>query len=488
MSEQIIENKIKEMIDAFREDYNVLTEDEKSCEQKISTLNAPCQIHVISAPSKKFHILIKTQFGDIPDKSVKHTILSATDYVSELEKIHETMSQFEEHDHVSDIIIPEEFGSSAFSSLVSFGQEIQSGKRDDIASGMYNFGGMALLGEQLAVWNLYGNLESIDFVDEGKKIVKGYKSDCVRRHEEQQKPQQITQYNPNTKTGFGTYFYPPILIGKLTPSMKERIEGKEMELLKENTILDEFDKLTLIINRGGLIGLQTDDKKNADRIISTITATLLLLGIPLHAHKISELATLSFDIKTQKVTQSQWSQSSLRTQFFSYGTTFDLFTPPSLLRYQITINDTNLLLTEAKRIWKQKSLFDLLKLILGSFTYLDTEEYAQSFILSWTIIEKHLYELWNQKLESSKISNSRIRDLNRWDTFRIAEILHLDRTISDDEYFEIRSLRELRNDLFHEGQGVTKKQAERCYDVAYEIAKKKAEITKTVSFQKILSI
>ena len=270
--------------------------------------------------------------------------------------------------------------------------------------------------------------------------------------------------------------------------MKERIEGKEMELLKENTILDEFDKLTLIINRGGLIGLQTDDKKNADRIISTITATLLLLGIPLHAHKISELATLSFDIKTQKVTQSQWSQSSLRTQFFSYGTTFDLFTPPSLLRYQITINDTNLLLTEAKRIWKQKSLFDLLKLILGSFTYLDTEEYAQSFILSWTIIEKHLYELWNQKLESSKISNSRIRDLNRWDTFRIAEILHLDRTISDDEYFEIRSLRELRNDLFHEGQGVTKKQAERCYDVAYEIAKKKAEITKTVSFQKILSI
>ncbi len=158
MSEQIIENKIKEMIDAFREDYNVLTEDEKSCEQKISTLNAPCQIHVISAPSKKFHILIKTQFGDIPDKSVKHTILSATDYVSELEKIHKTMSQFEESDHVSDIIIPEEFGSSAFSSLVNFGQEIQSGKRDDIASGMYNFGGMVLLGEQLAVWNLYGKL------------------------------------------------------------------------------------------------------------------------------------------------------------------------------------------------------------------------------------------------------------------------------------------------------------------------------------------
>ena len=47
------------MIDAFREEFEKLTDEEKKRKQRINSLDNPCQIHIVSAPEKKSHVLIK---------------------------------------------------------------------------------------------------------------------------------------------------------------------------------------------------------------------------------------------------------------------------------------------------------------------------------------------------------------------------------------------------------------------------------------------
>ncbi len=386
------------------------------------------------------------------------------------------------------MIIPQEFSSSIKRVLVNFGKDIRTGRDDKAYSSRNGVAGMSLLNDNVAIWNLYSTLESIDFQEQARKSVHGYKANYAQiQKQKTEQSEQIKEYEPNAIKGYGTYLYPPILIGELKPTIREQIEDKEFDLLNENVVIDEFDEKPLIMTREGLVGIQTKKSRNVDQIISTIAATALLMDVPLHAHKYSELATLSFDKKTQKISGSNWSESSLRTQMFSYTRRFE----PSrhtLVRLQISVKDMELILEEAKKIWKDGTKIDILKLILGAFTFFDSGEFSQSFILSWTVIEKHMYELWNKKLQSSKISNSRIRNLSDWNVYRITEILHLDRTISDDEYYKIKNLRDLRNDLFHDGYGVTETQTEDCFKEAFGIVAKKVEISKKIKANRILTI
>ncbi|MGI0056014.1 MAG: hypothetical protein ACREAK_01430, partial [Nitrosarchaeum sp.] len=285
----------------------------------------------------------------------------------------------------------------------------------------------------------------------------------------------------------GTFCFPPVLIGEFEPTIKEQIENREYQLLEEKVIESDFDGILVVVTKEGLVGIQTRDQKVADEILHAITSSALLMGIPLHAHKFSELAGLSFELNTNKVRGSSWSESSLRMQLFDYVNKYNTF-HRYRTRLKISVEDFHLVLEEAKKNWKARIPLDNLKLIAGAFTYLDNNEYSQSFILSWTIIEKYLYELWNKKLQSAKISNSRIRTLTSWDSFRVAEILHIDKIISDDDYHDIKNLRELRNNLFHDGQEITQKQAKICFDLAYGIISSQVGISSKIMVKKIFTI
>jgi hypothetical protein len=475
------------MIDAFREEFEKLTPEEKKQKQRINSLDTPCQIFIISSPSKISHLLIKTHLEEMPDKSINLVTLNNVKFIEELEEIHKKIAPFDknEDENTGRLKIHHEVGRSIKNSLVNFGKQIMQGT--EVRGIFPGIGSMILHDSKLAIWDIHGELDSFDFVAYGKKLPSEYKAQYEQQQKEKRKetPEQIKEITPNHKSGFGVYCYPPVLIGEFEPTIKERIENKEHVILSENVILDEFDGSDLVITKEGLLGLQTSSKKTADSVFHVIMGTSLLSNLPLHAHKISELADLSFDITTKKISSSSWIESSLRNQQFR----FDRFTPfpKPIVRLKISIEDMISIIQKSKEIWKAESNLENLKLILGAMTYLSNQEFSQSFILSWTIIEKHVYDLWEKKLTKSKISNQRIKSMSEWDLYRITEILHLDRTLSDDDYSEIGYLRGLRNGLFHDGQEVTLKQSTRCFEMAYEITSKQFNINKKIKFQEYLS-
>jgi len=487
-AQQTIDHKISEMIDIFREEFEKLTPEEKTQKQRIDSLDSPCQILIISTPDKTSHLLIKTHFEEMPDKSINLVTLNSSNFIDKLEEIHKKYAPFDKNDDddYGQLKIHPEVGHSIKNSLVNFGKNIIQGKIDRV--NYTGIGRLARHNSKLAVWDIYGELDAIDFVAYGKALPLHYKSQYQQREKEKrkEKPEQIDTITPNQKSGFGVYCYPPILIGEFEPSIRDRIESKEHEILNENIILDEFNGIDFIITREGILGLQTSSKKTADSIFNIIMGTALLSHLPLHAHKISELAELSFDVDTKRISMSSWTVSSLRNQQFSSLGRYEP-SPKTIVRLKISIDDMKSIIQKAKEIWEKEVNSENLKLILGANTYLSNDDFSQSFILSWTILEKNVYDLWEKKLSKSNISNKRIKSMSEWDIYRITEILHLDRTLSDDDYHEIVYLRGLRNGLFHEGQGVTLKQSTRCFEMAYEIVSKQFNIDKTIKSERYLS-
>lgn len=471
MSSQTIEIKIIDMIDNFRDEFKKLSPEEQTQEQMISSLKAPCQIHILSSPSKKFHLLLKTHFPQLKDKVVKIIQFSYNTIVEQLEDFqNDPMWANIDKELQSDKMFLGLPSQSIQQLLVNFGRTIQ--QRSDLATSSYftGTGSMSLQSNQIAIWDLYGELADINFKERAKLIIQECKNAYLHAQKEktQQKPEQITESIPNTKSGFGTFCYPPILIGEFKPTLRDQVTNREREILYENVIESKFADVPLIINKGGIIALETKDRTVAEKILNTIMGIALLMGLSLYAVKSSEIAHVTIDKNTNRISGSSWQSSTLRMTLFGYEQRF-LFFPELHQRKQISVKDMELVVKKAETVWQNHEQVNMLKLLLGSFTHLDNDEFSQSFIMSWTVIEQYLYGIWNKKIKEAGVTNRISEDLNRWDVYRILEILHIDKIISEDDYQDMRKLHLLRNDLIHFGYEVTEKQSKECYNIAFHI-------------------
>lgn len=275
------------------------------------------------------------------------------------------------------------------------------------------------------------------------------------------------------------FFYPSLVVGAINPSLSDQIQGREYNALNQNVVYSKFGENHIAISSGGLIGIETKNDYNAEKILNTIMATALLLGLPVHSVRTSEIAGLIFDIKTHQMIPASWSETTKRMEMFSRSSGLGTYRT-SDIRNRISIKDVKLILRYSESFYNNNELAHSLRLLLGSYTHFANGEFSQSFIMSWTIIEKNLYDLWLEKLLSARVTKRIRDDLDRWDMYRILEILHLDKIISEDEYNDLRVLHHNRNDVIHEGYEVTEKQTEKCYNFASEIITKKTDIKEKI--------
>lgn len=464
--QESIEEKLIRMIDNFRTEFEKLAPEEKTKEQMINSLKEPCQIFVLSSPENSFHLLIKTHIENLDDKQIS---LHPLHYESFLEKLEE----FAKNPLWGEVILEGEemsvlnFNQSIENIIVNFGKRIVKNLR--IESKSSHIGGQALHNNKLAEWDLVGKLSEIDFDSFTINCVKGYKESYKQFKNTETK--QIKETIPDKNTGLGTYFYPPLLIGDFKPSIQQRIQHQEYRILNENVVESNFYQNVMVITRGGLIGIESREKELVEKILTTIMSVAITFGVPLQAINSSELAEITFDNKTHEIRGSSWSSSTKRMDmFFSMDSERGRVSDPRRL---ISVNDLKKILTASEKIISTDEHIDLLKLLISSYTHFINGDYSQSFITSWTIIERNIYDLWMRKLLSAKISKRIRDDLDRWDLYRVLEILHLDKIIPNDEYIELKSLQGLRNDVIHEGHEITQRTAEKCFNLALDDMKNK---------------
>ena len=495
MSQDMIKQVFSNMVDYFRTEVEKLNNHEIKHIQVISSLNKPCQLHVVSSPTQNHHFVIKTHFYDLEDKLIRVIQLHQNNFVSQLKELIED-SVWANRENKNKFPFngvqypcPNELGQA----MIHFGQSIDQYNNYRTTENYSGLGVQMVISKQIVVWHILDKIEKWDFKKEVNRFVSHYKHEAAtyqkdsRKHGNTQKNQlPVTKHSGINKeipiskslSGFGTCFYPPILIGELTPTIEEQI-FRNHDGLAKNVFVTKIDGMTVAISKGGLLGIQSNDSNKAKKMLNTIMAVTLLSGLPVYSVRKSEIASIRFEENTLKMQASQWSISSIRMQIFS-----SLMVPRldyrEHTRAQISLADLKLTIKRCEKIWNEHENQKFADLLLNCHDLLQDGRYSQSFLTSWIIIERHLYDLWVDKLADAEISQKTRKDLNRWTLYQVLEILHVDKLITEGNYRDLRELQKFRNDVIHEGHMIAEKQAEKCYRIASTVVREKTGITDTV--------
>ena len=489
MNQDAIEQIFSSMINYFRTEIEKLNEQEKECIQTLSSLNSPCQLHIISSFDHNHHLLIKTHFSELEDKSVHTTQLKQDVFATQLREIAED-SMWSNHKKAikSRHDIPP-WSDELTQIIIRFGRGIYQSVNYQATANYHGLGVQMLIHDQIAIWQ-FGKMEGWDFKKEVNQFVSGYKHEADKRKKAAMKNNMMSKQGQLSTTvqteikneqvskhlpGFGTYFYPPILIGELVSTVEDQIYQR-YEKLAKNVYVVKINNMTVAVSKGGVIGVQTQDSEEAEKVLNTIMAVTLVSGLSTHFVRKSEIADINFEKDTFEMHASQWMISSIRMQMFSSLMSIRMNHQEDT-RVQIPLETIELIINHCKEILNAPEKQKLLELLLSGYTLLENDSYAQSFLTSWTIMELHLYSLWEDKLTSAGVTRRIREDLSRWSLYHVLEILHVDKLITEDDYSDLKRIQKLRNDVTHEGYVITKKQTEECYRIASMLVKEKTGIT-----------
>ena len=493
MSQGATEQIFSNMVDYFRTEVEKLNEREKECIQDISSLSKPCQLHVISSFDHNRHLLIKTHSSELGDKLIHAMQLKQKDFATQLkELIKDPVWLNQKNDPVSHSAYP--CPDELAQIIIRFGRSIYQSAHYKATTDYRGLGVQMLIRNQIAIWEFFGKIGEWDFKKEVNQFVSRYKQDAIAREKKTVKNNTVPKQGqlPVTEqtaikneqvskrlSGFGTCFYPPILIGELTSTVEDQI-FQRYEKLAKNVHVTKINNMMVAVSEGGLLGVQTHDPEEAEKALNVIMAVTLVSGLPVHFVRKSEIAQIYFEEDTLEMHASQWMVSSIRMQMFSSLVSFGMNQQENT-RTQISLGDLELIMTHCKKIWDSPENQKLLELLLSGYTFLENDSYSQSFLTSWTIIELHLYGLWVDKLTNAGVTRKIREDLNRWTLYQVLEILHVDKLVTEDDYHDLKRLQKFRNDVTHEGYVITKKQARECYEIANTLVKEKIGITGAVS-------
>ncbi len=281
---------------------------------------------------------------------------------------------------------------------------------------------------------------------------------------------------------FSTYFYPPIWVSGFPKlSFKEKVlslyvpwEDKVLEV----KISDESDPL-IVFYRDGYFKINVDKRSEAIKLSNIIMGTALLQDFDAFAVRES-------DIVSESAPSSVFDEV---IKFTPYGVTYRLALSKvsfSLIdfekRYEeirkISIQDIINILDKALLIYFNACDEDIeyLLLLLESYTHLMHAEYAQSFTISWIILEKYINEIWQKFLATRNVSRKRRKKLtnpNYWNIDSILEVLNIFEVIKDNEYQLFMELKKKRNNFVHRGYTMEPVDARKAFEKAKKIVKEK---------------
>lgn len=144
---------------------------------------------------------------------------------------------------------------------------------------------------------------------------------------------------------------------------------------------------------------------------------------------------------------------------------------------KLTINE---IIKQAERISEDSEISDFLIFLLEAQAHLDDTSYSQSLIMSWVIIERYIYWLWNNYLKTlnySKDHRTKLTDTNYWTIDFVLEGLALANELKSQEFEELMVLKKKRNEIVHDGYRISLEEAQNCLEKAKDIVKKRSGIT-----------
>ena len=224
----------------------------------------------------------------------------------------------------------------------------------------------------------------------------------------------------------------------------------------------------IVFTKDGLMAVTTNNKHLAIRIFNVVSALALLEGIP-----------------SQTIRESETGQGQLNPDFEIMGWSMNISTPRTMLlrerfgermmfspRTAVVEDKLSKVVRRANRILSHPDKVDELTFWLESNTHMQDSEYAQSFTISWIIVERNLSNVWKAFLNEKNVEGNREDKLvspGIWSIDYVIEALNLAGVIPEKDYKTLMDLKNKRNGFVHRGRRITKDDSVQCLNLATEI-------------------
>jgi len=268
---------------------------------------------------------------------------------------------------------------------------------------------------------------------------------------------------------YGTYFYPPIWIGEVPQrTFREKSQKHLLPQFKEH-ISTIYKGFQTIVRQDGLLAIVNESRSGTLDMLNEIMGAALILGLPCYAIREPEVADITIDRNTLAITGWNISLVSERTRqadLWEERTARKVRISPTLI---LSEEDVLEIISRANRITRDTGIAKSLLFLLESFTHLQSSEYAQCFVMGWTVVESYITSLWDDFIKEKSITGKRKEKLKStllWTADDIVETLNLAGAMANEIYDNIMSLKNRRNKILHRRETATQEDAEQCFNLA----------------------
>ena len=272
-------------------------------------------------------------------------------------------------------------------------------------------------------WMIYGDVRKI----EPERILKEIFDSALAREKAEQMGSKQSEQTQISKeeivSGYSTYFYPPLWIGK-KPVFNFRSKVNGLFIFPFPTYKLEYKNTMLVFNQRGLFFVGVNDRQRCIRYMNEIIGTAILQGYNL------DIVT-DLDIGEAIVTKEK---GESRSQTFAISITrnwqfqqeMTSITEEMIASYtQINEEDLRLLVKNAESASINAETSDYLVFFAHAGNYVRDGKYKESFLFDWLIIERYLRTRWELYLDNKGLEKDRKKKLKGWNINNLLEQLSL---------------------------------------------------------------
>jgi len=273
---------------------------------------------------------------------------------------------------------------------------------------------------------------------------------------------------------FGAYFFPPVRIGdNVELSFKEKFINMVGNPIIEPEIENEFilGDLRGFFDRYGFIGFQTDNESEAIQALNVIFGVSnLFKERTIFPVREQDLISFTKDPENNNLGGFGYRITQIKNQ--------NPFSPRGERKIKFSFSEMNTILRISQSILENPSLKNAIYYSLENSAHLKNDEYPQSFIFSWLIVENYISELFDALLSSKEINRERRKKFDnqdKWSMDSKIEILAMMDCISKSEYEFLSKYNKKRNRFIHSGETISEDEANEAESFSLEIIKRKIE-------------
>lgn len=450
-------------IDQFRVEYKNLSTNEKGGANNTNNFLNPCQIEIFWIINPDYQFIVQSNFNDRPDKEIiingpyeLHEFLSGATTTLESKRWQRNIEQNPRpvHKYVDTL------GKRMAIEIYRFVEIIK--QRTFHMPPTDNNDMMGIAVSDTWVRMRIGNIGDLNYIHEIEKMIQDVKQN-VKSEQEQSLVRRPNRTVHDTYDGFGIHFFPPIYIGierKLT--VEKIIYNIPNFIAYRHKAFDmKIGSQQIIVNNDGFVFVESKNKKQALKILNLIMACGVFYGLTLHAVREHELVMADYDRQSITLTTMQWDSETKRGHLLGISSLQNRHIERIVVRPE-TIRE---ILSNTEKLLEYEKLATDMRLFNDGLTHFGNSEFAPSFIMGWSVIERHYSDLWNDVLSKKNIDQQRRAKLSNTGQLsmdNILEFLNLQHEIDENVYDLLMKLKQRRNKFYHGGKQVTKDDAMRC--------------------------